>query len=138
MITMIDKRYRGFRVINLFGLGLLATLVLGVYLAKTFAWRERNEIAAVESQIRQERLRTRLLQAEVAHLEQPRRLQALSSDALGMLPIVAKQEIDVADLQRFAKPKPEPVVVPQPVAASAATDAPVVAMASAQSPVMQR
>ena len=127
MTTVFDKRFRGFRVINLIGWGLLATLVLGVYLAKTIAWRERNEIAAVQVQIRQEQLRIRLLEAEVAHLEQPRRLQALSSGSLGMAPILAKQEITAADLQRFARPKPEPVIIPaapQPTAA-----APVVAMA---------
>ena len=107
MTTLFDKRFRGFRVINLAGWGLLATLILGVYLAKTFAWRERNEIAAVETQIRQERLRIRLLQAEVAYLEQPRRLESLSTVALGMAAITPKQEISAGDLQRFARPRPK-------------------------------
>ena len=110
MSSVVDTRYRGFRVVNLAGWGLLATLILGVYLAKTMAWGERNQIAAVETQIRQEKLRIRLLQAEVAHLEQPRRLEALSSGALGMAPIGAKQEISLDDLQRFARPKPAPEV----------------------------
>ncbi len=117
MIGVFHKRFRGFRIVNIVGLGLLVTLVLGVYLAKTFAWRERNEIAAVELQIRQEALRIRLLQAEVAHLEQPRRIQALSSGALGMSPILAKQEIRPADLQKFARPKPEPVIAAPPSSA---------------------
>ena len=66
MTSVFDKRWRGFRVINLIGLGLLVTLVLGVYLAKTIAWRERNEIAAVDLQIRQEKLRVRLGLPETA------------------------------------------------------------------------
>lgn len=106
-MSVLSKRYRGFKVVNLVGLGLLITLVLGVYLAKTIAWRERNEIAAVEQQIRAEKLRIRLLQAEVAHLEQPRRIQALSSQALGLKAIGPKQEIAAADLQRFARPAPK-------------------------------
>ena len=109
MTGVFDKRYRGFRVINLVGWGLLATVILGVYLAKTMAWGERNQIAAIDIQIRQEKLRIRLLQAEVAHLEQPRRLAALSSGALGMAPIGAKQEIGLDDLQRFARPQPAPM-----------------------------
>jgi hypothetical protein len=107
-MSVFSKRWRGFRIINLAGLGLLITLVLGVYLAKTIAWRERNEIAAVELKIAEEKLRIRLLQAEVAHLEQPRRLQALSSGALGMAPIGPKQEIALSDLKKFARPAPEP------------------------------
>jgi cell division protein FtsL len=96
---VFDRRIRGFRVVNLVGLGLLVCLVLGVYLAKTFAGRERNEIAAVELQIVQEKARIRLLQAEVAHLEQPRRLESLAVSGLGMAPVTVKQEISLSQLQ---------------------------------------
>lgn len=122
MAGVFDRRIRGFRVVNLVGLSLLVTLVLGVYLAKTFAGRERNEIAAVELQIRQEKVRIRLLQAEVAHLEQPRRLQSLASHGLGMAPVSAKQEISLADLASL-KPAPPPPVA-APVVQAAVTQAP--------------
>ncbi len=130
MIGVFDRRLRGFRVINLFGLGLLVTLVLGVYLAKTFAGRERNQIAAVELQIRQEKTRIRLLQAEVAHLEQPRRLEHLATGGLGMAPVTSKQEISLSDLSRLkpAAVAPRPAVLQNAVAEGPVTvPAPVVA-----------
>jgi cell division protein FtsL len=115
---VFDRRVRGFRVVNLVGLSLLAVLVLGVYLAKTFAGRERNEIASVELQIQQEKTRIRLLEAEVAHLEQPRRLENLAVNGLGMAPITAKQEISLTDLAGLkpAPPRPAPAPVLQQVA----------------------
>lgn len=129
MTGFFDRRWRGFRVVNLVGWGLLAAMILGVYLAKTMAWGERNQIASVEIQIRQEKLRIRLLEAEVAHLEQPRRLEALSAGALGMAPIGPKQEIALDDLHRFErqKPIPAPTLAEPPVFAQADVGAPGVA-----------
>lgn len=118
MAGIFDRRVRGFRIINLVGVSLLVMMVLGVYLGKTFAGRERNEIAAVEMQIRQEKIRIRLLQAEVAHLEQPRRLQSLASRSLGMAPVTASQEIALADLASL-KPAPPPPAPAAPSSASA-------------------
>lgn len=129
-MSLLTRRWRGFRVINLIGLGLLVTLVLGVYLFKTLAWRERNEIAAVDVQIHQEQLRIRLLQAEVAHLEEPRRLEALSGGSLGMAPIGAKQEITLADLPRLAR-------APAPAKSAAPTAAGPIAAGQAQVAVAQ-
>ena len=123
MAGVFDRRFRGFRVVNLVGIGLLVTIVLAVYLGKTFAGRERNEIAEVEMQIRQEKIRVRLLQAEVAHLEQPRRLQSLASQGLGMKPITVSQEITLNDLSRL-KPAPPPAAPPQPVMQNAVAEAP--------------
>jgi cell division protein FtsL len=123
MAGVFDRRFRGFRVVNLVAGGLLVMLVLGVYLAKTFAGGERNEIAAVETQIRQEKIRIRLLQAEVAHLEQPRRLQSLAANGLGMRPITAKQEISLTDLATL-KPAPPPPAAPAPVLQNAVVETP--------------
>ena len=123
MAGFFDRRYRGFRVVNLVGVSLLVTIVLAVYLGKTFAGRERNEIAEVEMQIRQEKIRIRLLQAEVAHLEQPRRLQSLASQGLGMKPITVSQEIGLNDLSKL-KPAPPPAPPPQPVLQNAVAAAP--------------
>ena len=123
MAGFFDRRYRGFRVVNLVGVSLLVTIVLAVYLGKTFAGRERSEIAEVEMQIRQEKIRIRLLQAEVAHLEQPRRLQSLAAQGLGMKPITVSQEITLNDLSRL-KPAPPPAAAPQPVLQNAVAAAP--------------
>ena len=93
MEDVFTRRWRGFRIIELTGLAVLLVLMLVVYLAKTFGGTERSEIAQVERQISQERIRVRLLRAEVAHLEQPERLERLSRQYLGMEPIGAKREI---------------------------------------------
>ena len=76
--SIFDRRVRGFRVVELVCLTFLIVLVLGVYLAKTFAGRERAQIASVEQQIDDEKIRIRLLKAEVAYLEQPRRIEQLA------------------------------------------------------------
>lgn len=91
---LFSRRIRGFRVIEVGAFGVLLVLVLVVYLAKTFAGRERTEIAQVERQIAQEKTRVRLLQAEVAYLEQPERLERLSRQYLGMGPVKADAETD--------------------------------------------
>ena len=108
-MNLFDRKIRGFRVVDVGAFGLLVALVLSVYLAKTIAGRERAEIASVERQIDAERARIRLLQAEVAHLEQPGRIEQLSSNYLGMAPVSAKRETSVESLSEVAargSPKP--------------------------------
>ena len=85
-MNLLTRRVRGFRLVDLIALGLLTALILGVYLAKTIAGRERTEIAKVERQIDMEKSRIRLLQAEVSHLEQPARIERLSEAYLGLAP----------------------------------------------------
>lgn len=92
MEELLERRWRGFRVIELTGLALLLVLMLVLYLTKTFGGAERSEIAKVEREITEEKERVRLLRAEVAHLEQPERLERLSR-MLGMAPVGAKQEV---------------------------------------------
>lgn len=91
-MSLFDRKVRGFRLVDVVAASLLVALILGVYLAKTMAGRERTEIASVESEIAAEQTRIRLLKAEVAHLEQPTRIEALSSQYLGMVPISSKNE----------------------------------------------
>ena len=79
-MILFTRRVWGFRLIDVIGVGLLIALILSVYLAKTFAGRERGEIARVESEIATEHNRVRLLQAEVAHLERPDRNAACGVD----------------------------------------------------------
>jgi hypothetical protein len=65
-MSLLSRRIRGFRLVDLVGLGLLMMIILGVYLAKTMAGRERAEIATIERQIKAEKTRIRLLQARKA------------------------------------------------------------------------
>jgi hypothetical protein len=123
LTELFNRRVRGFRVVEVVGGGVLLTLVTGVYLAKTIAGRERNEIAGIESEIEDEKARARLLMAEVAHLEQPRRIESLAV-AVGLMPIPAEREItedmlvDVARHQIQSKPvAPTADVAPETLAA---------------------
>ena len=94
MTGLFQRRIRGFRVVELVALGILLVLVLAVYLAKASAGSERSQIAQVESQIDEEQNRVRLLRAEVAYLEQPERIERLST-LIGLQPISAKHEADI-------------------------------------------
>lgn len=117
--ALFNHRTRGFRTINLVGMAVLIALALTVNLAKTYAGKERSQIDKVDRQIAAEQVRIRLLQAEVAHLEQPGRLERLSREALGMEPTTSKQEVPAAALSMVGRPA-EPlriasaVVEPQP------------------------
>jgi hypothetical protein len=107
-MSVFTRRVRGFRLLDLVGVGLLVAIILGVYLAKTMAGRERAEIATIERQIGAEKARIRLLQAEVAHLEQPGRLERLSVTYLKMEPVTAHREAtpdQIIDLARAGPPK---------------------------------
>ncbi len=124
---LFNRRVRGFRVVEVGGLAILLTLVTSVYLAKTMAGRERSEITRIEDQIEDEKGRSRLLGAEVAFLEQPRRIEALAV-AMGLQPIAASREISedvLIDVARH-RPPPAPLELSKtPLEASAlAADAP--------------
>jgi hypothetical protein len=101
-MSVLSLKVRGFRLIDVIALGLLMALVLGVYLAKTVAGRERAEIARVEQQIVVEKSRIRLLEAEVAHLEQPGRMERLAG-YLGMKPIEPARETTPESLMQVAQ-----------------------------------
>jgi hypothetical protein len=102
-MNWLNRRVRGFRLVDLIALGLLTVLILGVYLAKTMAGGERAKIAAVERQIGEEKARVRLLQAEVSHLEQPARIERLSETYLGLAPVSERRVADLEALPDLAK-----------------------------------
>jgi hypothetical protein len=107
-MSLLTRKVRGFRVVDLIGVGVLVAIILGVYLAKTVAGRERAEIAQVDRHIRAEKTRIRLLKAEVAHLEQPGRLERLATVYLDLTPVTAGREATVSDLPRLAAGGPPP------------------------------
>ena len=119
--TIFDRRVRGFRVVELVCLSLLIALVLGVYMAKTFAGRERAQIAEVERQIADEKVRVRLLKAEVAFLEQPRRIEKYAI-GLQLAPIKPERETTEDALIDVARNAPV-AHVPAPPTVAAAGDA---------------
>jgi cell division protein FtsL len=116
---LFDQRVRGFRIVEIGGLGVLLVLVLAVYLSKTGAGGERADIDHVQQQIADEQTRIRLLQAEVASLEQPERLELLSSQYLGLRPVPAKHEIQpeaLPDLALIQRVKAVPAAPARPAA----------------------
>jgi hypothetical protein len=126
-MNWLNRRVRGFRLVDLVAMGLLTLLILGVYLAKTIAGGERTKIASVERQIGAEKARIRLLQAEVSHLEQPARIERLSETYLGMAPVSFKREADVDALPELARhplalpvkaieATPDPTITAEPAA----------------------
>ena len=119
--SIFDRRVRGFRVVELVCLSLLIALVLGVYMAKTFAGRERAQIAEVERQIADEKVRVRLLKAEVAFLEQPRRIEKYAI-GLQLAPIKPERETTEDALIDVARNAPV-AHVPAPPTVAAAGDA---------------
>jgi cell division protein FtsL len=136
-MSLLTKRIRGVRVLDMVALGLLISLILSVYLAKTIAGRERTEIASVERQIGAEHERIRLLQAEVSHLERPARIEELSVSYLGLGPINAKHETTVealADVVRQPPVKAPVIASAQPVEA-AVPAAPATVQPAATAPV---
>jgi len=123
-MSWLNHRVRGFRLIDLICLGVLTVLILGVYLAKTIAGRERTEIARIDRQIGEEKARIRLLQAEVSHLEQPARIERLSEAYLGLAPVPMKHEADLTEIGALAlKPLAPPAkaveVTPDPILTAA-------------------
>jgi len=99
---LFTRRLRGFRVFDLVALAILLALAVGSYAFKTFAGAESADTIGVEDQITQEQKRIRLLQAEIAHLEDPSRIERLSTQYLGMQPIDPKQETTPEALSQVA------------------------------------
>ena len=87
----LGRSLRGVRLVEFGALLVLLAMATGVYLAKASAGRERAEITQVQGQIDDENKRLRLLQAEVAHLEEPARLESLSTQ-IGLQPTDVKHE----------------------------------------------
>lgn len=96
------RRYRGFRVVDLAALAVLLVVALASYAFKTLAQGMGADTAGVESQITQESKRVRLLKAEIAHLEDPERLERLSTQYLHLQPVDPKQETTAGALPQIA------------------------------------
>ncbi len=121
-------KIRGIRWIEIIGVLLVAVMVFSVYLAKAGAARESARISDLEQQISDNGQRVRLLRAEVARLEQPNRLEALSRGA-GLVPVDVHRQARVENLPTLAPiPASGPVAiaptppVPVPVPAAPAPE----------------
>ncbi len=118
---LFDWKVRGVRCVEIVGVVCVAALVFSVYIAKAAAARESAEISRIESEIRENRQRVRLLRAEATRLEQPARLEALSRE-IGLGPVDVKKQAVETGLPAIAPP-PAVVAAPAPVAAAPAAQA---------------
>lgn len=100
---IFTQRLRGFRVVDLLALAVLLVLALGVYAFKTIAGAQSADTVNVERQIVEEQKRVRLLDAEVAHLEDPARIERLSSQFLGLKAVDAQHETTEDALPQIAE-----------------------------------
>jgi len=98
----LRRTLRGARLVELGALTVMLALALAVYMDKARAGRETGDITSVENQIADEQRRVHLLRAEVAHLEQPERLQHLS-EALGLGPTSDQRETTLDRLPDIAR-----------------------------------
>lgn len=123
-LGFFDQRIRGFRIVELGAAAVLTVLVLVVYLAKTGASGKGADIDRIQAEIVAEQTQIRLLEAELAHQEQPERLEALSSRYLGLQPISAKHEVSAEALAQIASPaaaQTKAVSAPSPAPPAAPT-----------------
>lgn len=122
-------KIRGVRWVEIIGVMLVAAMVFSVYLAKAAAARESARITDLERQITDNGQRVRLLRAEVARLEQPGRLEALSRGA-GLGPVdVHRQATEESLPTLVAVPAPPPAPVAAPVEAAPEPAAPAAPLA---------
>ncbi len=122
---LFDWKIRGIRWVEIIGVVLVAAMIFSVYVAKAAAAREGGRISDIERQIAENGQRVRLLRAEVARLEQPARLEALSRQA-GLGPVDVRRQADEGSLNSLAPiPDPKPVIVEptRPAAADPVEDA---------------
>jgi hypothetical protein len=103
---VFDRRVRGFRIIEIGALCIVLVLAMVVYLAKTGAGGQRDDIDRIQDQIDGEQARIGLLRAEVARLERPERLEDLSGRFLNLQPVAPAHEIDLSALPTLAKGPP--------------------------------
>ena len=111
-LAVFTRRVRGFRVIDIIAVMVIIVTALASYAFKTSAGAEDADASNIEAQIQDEQKRIRLLNAEMAHLDDPARIETLSTQYLGLAPISAKQEIVLAGLPRVAgalAPPPPPL-----------------------------
>lgn len=132
MQRLFDWKVRGIRWVEIIGFVCVAAMLFSVYVAKTAAARESSEIAKLESEIRETRQRVRLLRAEISHLEQPSRLEALSH-AVGLAPVDVRRQATEEQLDAIA-PKDKAAAQPAPAPAAAPVITPPVAEVPDEAP----
>jgi hypothetical protein len=99
----------------------LLTVAFVLYWAKSEAQAMREKVVVLQDEVEKERRAVRTLEAEIAWLERPDRLEAAGREKLALVPLSPDKITTLADLDRVAPIKTE--AAPKPVS-SAAKDRP--------------
>jgi len=90
------RRKSGGAIFFLFALGVILTL--GLYFVKTRAQTAKAEASGLERQLKAEEAEVLKLRSELAHLENPARVEKLAGETLGMQTTEVNQVIGLEDL----------------------------------------
>ena len=114
------------RALNVIAFIVASALAVALYIAKTEAQGEQERLARLQAQLADERGQISVLNAEIAHLENPERLRALARRYLGFEPLDPSREVALSDLPLLVEPEdgPEAVSPPARLAAHDPIDAP--------------
>jgi cell division protein FtsL len=83
---------------HIVGLAALFSVAAGLYWAKIEGQVARERLTALEQQIQQDRRAVRTLEAEIAFLERPDRLETAATETLGLVPIESARRVALGDV----------------------------------------
>ena len=99
MSVYIPSHIRAARRMTAFILFVIGvSLTVGLYYVKTRAQSAKKEVRRLERLITQEEASLSVLKAEIAYLENPARLQELSSQHLNLEPVEVENVISISDI----------------------------------------
>ena len=82
----------------LFGIGVIALLIISLYTAKYGARGAQEEIQVLDAKIAEAKRQKSLLVADLAHMSNREKIEAYARDVLGMGPATAEQFAKEVDL----------------------------------------
>lgn len=94
---------------HIFGFVGLVGFAFALYWAKAEAQTAREQVVSLQNDVDKERRAVRTLEAEVAWMERPDRLEATARQRMGLTPVSAEKTISLQDLDQVA---PLPVAPP--------------------------
>lgn len=94
---------------HIFGFVGLVGFALALYWAKAEAQTAREQVVQLQKDVDTERRAVRTLEAEVAWMERPDRLEATARQKMGLVPMSADKTASLDDLDTIA---PLPIAVP--------------------------
>lgn len=141
LLNVFEQRVRGVRLVELVGIVLCLAMMFGLGWIKMREDADVKRLEALKREIAAETDQVQTLRAAVAHLEQPKRIEALASVYLGMKPVDSRHEANLDSLVEISRGQgagtrgverpasPVPPMPQAPLPAAASPEAPVTATA---------